>query len=202
MHPKQRYFPLNRIAPFFLFMFLAACTSSTHQADYILEPKVEAAGVTITRGSQFEGDLRHFVEFRAEMNVFPGHSYLVHGQVNGQGEIIEQSGPFGFYPRLGPIAGITIGWIAAPGTIDPDPSDVLGLPKERYLVFLTPDQHARLADYIAGWRGQTVAWNLLLQNCNDFATGAAQSIGLSTPSGLGFTLPHIHIRRMRELNGT
>ena len=202
MHSRQRYVAVNRIAPFFLIMFLAACTSSPHQADYILEPKVEAASATITRGAQFEGDLRHFVEFRAEMNVFPGHSYLVYGQVNGQGEVIEQSGPIGFYPRLGPVAGITIGWIAAPGTIDPDPSDVLGLPKERYRVILTQDQHARLADYIAGWRGQTVAWSLLLQNCNDFATGAAQSIGLSTPSGLGFTLPHIHIRRIRDLNGT
>lgn len=202
MHSRQRYVAVNRIAPFLLVIFLAACTSSRHQADYILEPKVEAAGATITRGAQFEGDLRHFVEFRAEMDVFPGHSYLVHGQVNEQGEIIEKSGPIGFYPRLGPVAGITIGWIAAPGTIDPDPSDVLGLPKEKYRVLLSEDQNARLADYIAGWRGKTVAWSLLLQNCNDFATGAAQSIGLSTPSGLGFTLPHIHIRRIRELNGT
>lgn len=202
MHRRQRCTAISRFAPLFLLVLLAACSSSTHQSEYILEPQVEAASATITRGSQFEEDLRHFVEFRAEMNALLGHSYLVHGQVNKQGEIVEHSGPIGFYPYLGALAGVTVGWIAAPGTIAPDPSDKIGLAKEKYRVPLTPDQHARLTDYIAGWQGRTVAWSLLLQNCNDFASGAAQAIGLNTPNGLGVTAPYIHIRRLRELNAT
>jgi hypothetical protein len=199
---RSRYGSPNRITPFFLLLLLSACSSSEHQVSYITEPNVEAASAPIYRSSQLDSDLKHFVEFRAEMNVFPGHSYLVYGLVNGRGEIAKQSAPIGFYPHLGPVAGITLGWIAAPGTIEPDESEATGELKEKYRVLLTPEQHARLLKYIAGWRGQTVAWNLFLQNCNDFATGAAKAIGLKTPRGLGFTLPYVHVRKIRDLNPT
>lgn len=202
MAMRSRYGALNRIMPIFLLLLLSACSASEHQVDYISEPKVEAVSASISRSSQLDDGLHHFVEFRAKMNVFPGHSYLVYGEVDGRGEVVRQSGPIGFYPHLGPVAGITLGWIAAPGTIDPDPADMAGAPKEKYRVLLTPEQHRRLSKYIAAWRDQTVAWNLLLQNCNDFATGAAEAIGLKTPSGLGFTLPHMHVRKIRELNAT
>ncbi len=170
-----------------------------------IDAEIEATAAQVRSKFQPRDGQRYFVEFRAETHyipIHPGHNYLVHGLLAPDGSIAKESGPVGFYSRLGPIGAGTLGLIANPGTIGPDPSgDDLPV-TETYRVPLTSGQYTKLMEFIEYWRQNVVLWNLFFNNCNDFIAGAARAVGLKAPKGLAVIPPSVHIRKLRRLNAT
>ncbi len=193
---------MNSVAIVGLVIGLTGCAGLPGQTALSTEPDIQAAAALITPKVLPQENASYFVEFRAGMSVFPGHSYFVHGVLAADGTIQEQSDPIGFYPWLGPIGGVTLGWLAIPGSTEPDPADTKTPTVETYRVQLTPQQHASLLDFIKDWRRTAGPWNLVFNNCNDFAAAAARAVGLRAPEGLSAVPPYLHIRKMRTLNAS
>ena len=170
---------------------MAGCSAAYQEAGLALDAVPEPAG---TSGETY------FVEFRAVMPVYPGHSYFVHGRLGADGNPVSTSEPIGFYPLLGPIGGSTLGLIAIPGLTTPDPSDATKRTVEKYRVALDKSRHDKLLAFVKKWRSGGEAWSLIFNNCNDFIAGAARSVGLDAPVGLALMAPYRHIRKLRELN--
>lgn len=172
-------------------IWLAACSTSYQEAGLRADAQPQPAGGTSGR---------YFVEFRAVMPVFPGHSYFVHGRLDENGVPVEESEPIGFYPLLGPVGGSTLGLFAIPGLTAPDPGDAKKHTVESYRVELDVDRHSRLMSFVSRWRSEPEPWSLLFNNCNDFIADAARTIGLKAPEGLAVMPPYVHIRKLRQLN--
>ena len=192
----QRSKYLFRALLLLLPLVIAACSSGGQDGGL----RGLAAVPTADNVEVVPANATHFVEFRAVMAVFPGHSYFVHGRLDRTGSVVEQSDPIGFYPFLGPLGGSTLGLLAIPGSTAPDPVDLQSPVVEQFRVNLTPSEYGSLMRFVRQRRQNTAMWNLILNNCNDFVADAARAVGLNVPSGPSVTPPYAHIRRLREMN--
>jgi hypothetical protein len=170
---------------------LAAC--ATRSGDYpaaSATPGAPAAPVNLAATP-------YYVEFHSRPSVISGHTYLVYGAQDEQGNPKEHI-VVGFYP-VGGIFGLLGGMVAAPGRIDKTYLDEKIPDMNIYRRNITADQYQRLNAYIDSEKGKTKVWNMFVNNCNDFAADAAKAIGLKVPSER-FMPPALFIMTLGNMN--
>jgi hypothetical protein len=151
----------------------------------------------------------YFVEFRSRRAESYGHMYVLYGQVDGQGEIIE-SDIAGLHPKgdandcancsLTPwMVGHVLFVPSETGASDGDLEEkyVTG----RYRVMLDAAAFNKIAAYIQERKNEKPLWNALVNNCVTFGNDIAAYIGLKTPAGANLLKPEIYIDSLREMNG-
>ncbi|MDI7864426.1 hypothetical protein MRS76_21030 [Rhizobiaceae bacterium n13] len=146
------------------------------------------------------GEKRHFIEFRSRYALSYGHTYVIFGQVNKAGQMINPE-----------VAGL------APATLDPTPY-VIGhfvpVPAETgasdgdleeqyrsasWRVMLTEEQYNSVVAYIRDLKARSHFWQASVQNCNAFVADIARHMGYKTP---GIWLrPQQFVTKLREMNG-
>jgi hypothetical protein len=151
----------------------------------------------------------YFVEFRSRHAASYGHMYVLYGQVNGQGEIVE-SDIAGLHPKgdANDCANCSL----IPWTV----GHVLFVPSEtgasngdleekyvtnRYRVMLDAVAFNTVAAYIMQKKAEKPMWNAVVNNCVTFGNNIAAYIGLKTPAGANLLKPEVYIDSLRELNG-
>jgi hypothetical protein len=151
----------------------------------------------------------YFVEFRSRRAANYGHMYVLYGEVNGQGEIVE-SDIAGLHPKgdANDCANCSL----IPWTV----GHVLFVPSEtgasngdleekyvtgRYRVMLDAAAFNKIAAYIHEKKAEKPLWNALVNNCVTFGNDIAAYIGLKTPAGANLLKPEVYIDSLREMNG-
>jgi hypothetical protein len=140
----------------------------------------------------------YYVEFHSRPSIVSGHTYLVYGALDANGAPTSQD-VVGFYPDAG-LFGLVAGLVAFPGTVGQDFFDEKIPDYNSWRRNLTVEQYRRLTAFIDGEKAKAKVWNLLVNNCNDFAADAATAIGLKAPSERAIP-PPLFIMALRSLNG-
>ena len=146
---------------------------------------------------------QYFVEFRARSALSYGHTFLVHGRLNGKGEVGELSArnvagfhPAGDGPELWSVGHL----VPVPAETGPSDGD---LEEEyvtaRYRVLLGEDQYRRVAEHIKEKQASSTPWHAALYNCNAWVGDVARFAGLKAPSN-HLLFPADYINEMRRLN--
>lgn len=140
---------------------------------------------------------RYFVDFRSRPGYLFGHTFIVYGQIDERGRPIHTRYA-GNYPIEGQ-RGLIL------GSLIPVPSSVRGVredhkerPTNIYRRRLSPADFAKLKRVVNRLRASKRQWNLLFENCNDFAIAVAQGMGMQTP--LSWLPPSAFIDSLREMN--
>ena len=120
----------------------------------------------------------YYVEFHSRPSIVSGHTYLVYGALDANGAPINKN-IVGFYPDAG-LFGLVAGIVAFPGTVGRDFFDEKIPDYNSWRHNLTAEQYRRLTAFIDGEQAKSKVWNLLVNNCNDFAAGLT-TIGLKAP---------------------
>jgi hypothetical protein len=151
----------------------------------------------------------YFVEFRSRHAASYGHMYVLYGQVNGQGEIIEGD-IAGLHPKGD--ANDCVNCSLIPWTV----GHVLFVPSDtgasngdleekyvtnRYRVMLDAAAFNTVAAYIMQKKAEKPMWNAVVSNCVTFGNDIAAYMGLKTPAGANLLKPEVYIDSLREMNG-
>ena len=141
---------------------------------------------------------RYFVDFHARGTPnFPGHVFIVYGQLNARGGIAEAQ-VAGFTPDADRYSAYLI--IPAPGLIVQQRTDLTEPSTVIYRRHLTAAEFHRLIAKVRQIRAAHPLWHVIFANCNDFIGAIARSIGLHRPPSL--LLPSDYVTLLRSLNET
>ena len=142
---------------------------------------------------------QHFIDFRSRYALSYGHTFVVFGQLNARGQIIE-SEVAGLHPAGDSSGPWTIGHVvpvpAETGASDGDLDD--RYISNRYRILLSNDEYIKIADYISKLKASSPLWHAALYNCNAFAGDIAKFMGLHVP--FTWISPQEFIERLREMN--
>jgi len=140
---------------------------------------------------------RYFVDFHARgRSSFPGHVFIVYGQLNAHGRIVEAE-VVGFTPDTNKYS--IAFFIPVPGLLGQQRADFTEPSTVIYRRHITDAQFRQLTAKIYQLRETQPAWHLIFANCNDFANEIAKSIGMLRAPNL--LLPSIYVSVLRALNG-
>ena len=142
---------------------------------------------------------RYFIEFRSRTAVSYGHTFVVHGLVNGSNNILP-SQVAGLHPAGNSSAVYILGHVL------PVPAETgasYGDTDEQYLtaryrIEMGQARYLRVAAFIKQWQAKNTIWTATKYNCNWFAGEIAQFMGLRTPNPLEY--PEDYINQLRSLN--
>jgi hypothetical protein len=145
----------------------------------------------------------YFIEFRSRYAASYGHSFLVHGRLNANGEV----GPLtpDQVAGLGPATESPIPWMI--GHVAPVPSSTGagdGDLEEQYVsarfrVMLSESEYRRVVAHIRERQKETHLWHAVLYNCNAWLGDIARFMGLKAPANT-LQFPAEFINAMREMN--
>ena len=146
----------------------------------------------------------YFVEFRSRSALSYGHTFLVHGKLNAQGQVGKVSK--GQVAGLHPISESSVPWmighlipvIAERGWSDGDDEDEYVT--AAYRVTLTEQEYARVSAYIRQHQKNSPMWHAVLYNCNAWVGDVAKFMGLKAPENT-LAYPEDYISGMAKLNG-
>ena len=157
---------------------------------------------------------QYFVEFRARYALSYGHSFLVHGKLDRNGQIgpLTDKNVAGFHPKGAGPELWTVGH-AVPVPAETGPSDG-DLEEEyvsaRYRVVLNgseyrggggpPAREGGGAARIREMQASSAPWHAVLYNCNAWIGNVARHMGLQAPA-VHVIYPAAYINEMRRLNG-
>lgn len=139
----------------------------------------------------------YYIEFRSRPSVLLGHTYIAYGPLNDKGEAADEI-IMGFWPKGG-LAGMLAGTVAMPGRIARAYWDEKLPDTNRFRVTISPAQYESLVRYVEQEQQTTHYWNMFMNNCNDFAAGAAKAIGLKVP-GARFIPSGVFVLTLSSLN--
>jgi len=149
-------------------------------------------------GENRREDSRYFVDFHARGKPsFPGHVFIVYGQLNARGGIVEAQ-VVGFVPDSDRYA--TAYFIPVPGLIGQQRADLREPSTVIYRRHLTAAEFHQLTAKVRQIRAIHPLWHLIFSNCNDFIGTIARTIGLRRP--LSLLLPSDYVSLLRKLNET
>jgi hypothetical protein len=149
-----------------------------------------------TAGENQRDGTRYFVDFHARGTpTFPGHVFIVYGQLNAHGGIAEAK-VVGFAPDTGRYSRIY--FIPVRGFIGRQRSDITEPSTVIYRRHLTAAEFHQLIAKVRQVRATQPLWHLIFSNCNDFVGEIARSIGLHRPPSL--LLPSDYVSLLRALN--
>ena len=140
---------------------------------------------------------RYFVDFRSRPGYLFGHTFIVFGQIDEHGRPTKTHYA-GNYPIDGQRELILGSLISVPSSVRGVREDYKERPTNIYRRRLSPAEFAKLKRVVSHLRASKRQWNLLFQNCNDFAIEVAHRMGMETP--LSWLPPSAFIDSLREMN--
>lgn len=140
---------------------------------------------------------RYFVDFRSRPGYLFGHTYIVYGHLDHRGRPVHTHYA-GMYPLDGQRGLIIGSVIPVPASVRGVKDDYEERPTNIYRIRLTRNQYVRLKRLVNRIRAHDRQWNLLFENCNDFAIKIAEGLGMHTPSS--WLLPDMFIAELRNMN--
>ncbi len=175
---------------FFLILGLSACAPAGSNAP--------AEGAAAPAPQSLLGAASYYIEFHArQSDVWIGHTYLVYWAQDALGKPLARE-VVGFYPGGGYL-GMLAAPVAVPGVVGKNDDDER-LPDMRvYRRSITAVEYERLMRYVAEARANMHLFNMFTNNCNDFAAGAAKTVGLKIPFNT-FARPEAFIADLAKLN--
>ncbi len=145
----------------------------------------------------------YFVEFRSRYALSYGHTFLVHGRLNGRGEVGQVTAdqvaglhPAGDGPEMWSV-GHVLPVPAETGPSDGDMEDQYI--SARFRVTLSEEQYRRVAAHIRRKQKNSPTWHAVLYNCNRWVGEIASYMGLQAP-GNTMLYPADYINSLRALN--
>jgi hypothetical protein len=126
-----------------------------------------------------DGRQSYFVDFRSRPGYLFGHTYIAYGRIDAHGGLHDMQYA-GVYPLDGQ-SGLII------GAVIPVPASVRAVkgdfqpPSNVYRRRLSATEFARLQQIVRDTRASGRQWNLLFNNCNDFAIDIADGLGMTAP---------------------
>ena len=147
-------------------------------------------------------DARSFyLEFRArnEAGGF-GHSYVTLGTVdaNGQGH---QTVVVGFMPRSADDEYWSKFGLPVTGLLGVTRSDLVRRPDARFRIAINKATYFRLVSEVRSLRRTWTQYELVVQNCNNFVSEIAGSVGLQTPL-ITAQYPVAYVTELQALNAS
>ncbi|KWV57991.1 hypothetical protein AS026_30580 [Rhizobium altiplani] len=146
-------------------------------------------------------DKRHFIEFRSRYALTYGHTYVVFGQMDKDGNMIDPE-VAGLAPASIDAAPYVIGhFLPVPATTGQTDGDL----EEEYRsaswrVILTDDEYNDVVAFIRKQQANSHFWQASVDNCNNWVGEIARHMGYKTP---GIWLrPQQFITNLREMNTT
>jgi hypothetical protein len=176
-----------------------AQAQSTSEAATQAEPSAKPKGAAPTSAAK-----RYFVEFRSRSALSYGHTFLVHGKLNAQGQVgqVTAQQVVGLHPFSESSLPWTIGHvipvIAEHGFSDGDIEDEYIT--ARYRVLLTEAEYADVVAFIRGLEKRSPLWHAVLYNCAAYVGDVAKHMGLKVPAS-SLLFPEDYIKSLAELNG-
>jgi hypothetical protein len=140
---------------------------------------------------------RYFVDFRSRPGYLFGHTFIVFGQIDERGRLTKTHYA-GNYPIDGQRGLILGSLISVPSSVRGVREDYKERPTNIYRRRLSPAEFDKLKRVVSHLRANKRQWNLLFQNCNDFAIEVAHRMGMETP--LSWLPPSAFIDSLREMN--
>jgi hypothetical protein len=140
---------------------------------------------------------RYFVDFRSRPGYLFGHTFIVFGQIDERGRPTKTHYA-GNYPIDGQRGLVLGSLISVPSSVRGVREDYKERPTNIYRRRLSPAEFAKLKRVVGHLRASKRQWNLLFQNCNDFAIEVAHRMGMETPSS--WLPPSAFIDSLREMN--
>jgi hypothetical protein len=143
---------------------------------------------------------RYFIEFRSRTAQSYGHTFVVHGPINGS-NVIHRHQVAGLHPA-GTSSAVYILGHAVP--VPAETGWSYGDTEEQFLtakyrVEMDAAQYQRVAAFIRKMQASNKIWTATQYNCNWFAGEIAQFMGLRVPSHMEY--PEDYINGIRRLNG-
>ncbi len=140
-----------------------------------------------------------YIEFRARSAQSYGHTFLIHGRLGKQGNILTKT-VAGLHPFTeSPVPWMVGHLIMVPsetGASDGDIEDQYTT--ARFQVALSVEEYRRVTNFIGQLQATSPVWHAVFYNCNAFVGVVARFMGLQTPSSLH--LPENYVNGIRDLN--
>jgi hypothetical protein len=159
---------------------------------------------TNSRGQKTTGTAQanadtHFIEFRSRYALTYGHTYVVFGRVDANGNMIDPE-VAGLAPASPDAAPYVMGhFIPVPATTGETDGDL----EEQYRsaswrVMLTDDEYSGVVAFIREQQANSHFWQASVDNCNNWVGEIARHMGYKTPSI--WLRPQQFITELREMN--
>jgi len=183
-----------------LVVALAFALSSCQTEDKSPQPRFtsNSSGMATT-GAVREKSARHFIEFRSRYALTYGHTYVVFGRADKNGNMINPE-VAGLAPASADPSQYVLGHVipvpATTGATDGDLEEPYRSASWR--VMLTDDEYADAVAYIRKLQASTRLWEATVYNCNAFVADIARHMGYKTP---GIWLrPQQFVTNLRQMN--
>jgi hypothetical protein len=167
-------------------------------------PKESASTAPSFSGASKTGPKRYFVEFRSRSALSYGHTFLVHGKLNANGQVgkVSKEQVAGLHPATDSSVPWMIGHIipvvSEQGWSDGDNEDEYIT--AAYRITLTEQEYASVSGYIRQHQKNSPLWHAVLYNCNAWVGDVAKFMGLKTPDNT-LLFPEDYITQLASLNG-
>ena len=154
--------------------------------------------------SSNSGAKRYFVEFRSRSALSYGHTFLVHGKLNADGQVgrLAKEQVAGLHPATESsvpwMIGHLIPVVSENGWSDGDTEDEYVT--AAYRVTLTEQEYARVSAKIRSLQKSSPLWHAVLYNCNAWVGDVAAAMGLKKPDST-MSYPEEYISALASLNG-
>ena len=144
-------------------------------------------------------DEQYFIEFRSRYALSYGHSYVVFGRVNENGEMIDPE-VAGLHPASKSAVPYVLGHIvpvpSETGWSDGDLEEPYRSASWR--IMLSEEQYTKVVAYIRKLQASSPVWQASVYNCNAFVADIARSMGFKTPAI--WLRPQQFMTKLREMN--
>lgn len=145
-------------------------------------------------------DRRHFIEFRSRLSYAYGHTYMIFGRLDEDGEIIERDGA-GLSPVARSAIPFILGHVIPVGSETTTSVDELNNDENvsaRWRILLTEAEYAAVEGHIRELQQESIIWHAALSNCNAFAARVASFMGYG--SAFVWLPPTAFINSTRNMN--
>lgn len=174
-----------------------ACAQSSETSAEI--HAIRTAAVAAVQPAASAVSKPYYVEFRARSAQSYGHTFLIHGRLNGNK--IATKTVAGLHPFTESAVPWMVGHLvlvpSETGASDGDTEDQYVT--ARFRVALTADEYKRVTAYIKDLQKNSPVWHAVLYNCNAFVGDIARFMGMDTPIST-LLMPADYIDGLRDLN--
>ncbi|WP_309084668.1 hypothetical protein [Chelativorans sp.] len=203
----RRFGPALRLSLICLFAIAVASCETSGQTDtrssiQVGAPAAQAlaSGALAATQSPEIAQKRHFIEFRSRYALSYGHSFVIFGELDQAGNMINPE-VAGLHPASDSVVPYMLGHVlpvpAETGWSDGDLEDEYM--SANWRVMLDESEYRRVLAYIRGLQKNSRTWHAALYNCNAFVADIARFMGYKTP--FIWLKPRDFITKLREMNG-
>jgi hypothetical protein len=142
----------------------------------------------------------YYIEFRARSAQSYGHTFSIHGRLNGNGQIVSKT-----VVGLHPATESPVPWMIGHLVLVPSETGASDGDKEdqyvtaRFRVNLNAEEYRKVTGYMKDLQAKSPVWHAVLYNCNAFVGDIAKFMGMETPSST-MLMPAEYINELRKLN--